>query len=44
MERQILQKESFKQIESIENNIYFEKEKAKADAHYYKVSRMIEAE
>ena len=44
MERQILQKESYKQIESIENSIYFEKEKSKADAHYYKVSRMIEAE
>jgi hypothetical protein len=31
-------------MEDIENTIYIEKEKAKADAHYYKVSRMIEAE
>jgi hypothetical protein len=31
-------------MEEIENKIYMEREKAKADAHYYKVSRMIEAE
>jgi len=33
-----------KTIEVIENTIYLEKEKSKADAHYYKISRMIEAE
>eukprot|EP00347_Sterkiella_histriomuscorum_P008464 403344998 len=44
MEKNILEKESLRQIEEIENNIYVEKEKAKADAHYYKISRMIEAE
>jgi hypothetical protein len=44
MEKQILAKESKKKMEDIENTIYIEKEKAKADAHYYKVSRMIEAE
>ena len=31
-------------MEEIENAIYLEKEKARADAHYYKVSKMIEAE
>jgi hypothetical protein len=31
-------------MEEIENSIYLEKEKARADAHYYKVSKMIEAE
>ena len=31
-------------MEEIENQIYIEREKSKADAHYYKVSRMIEAE
>ena len=31
-------------MEEIENSIYTEREKSKADAHYYKVSKMIEAE
>lgn len=31
-------------MEEIENSIYTEREKSKADAHYYKISRMIEAE
>jgi hypothetical protein len=44
MEKQILAKESLKQMEEIENVIYFNKEKARADAHYYKISKMIEAE
>jgi len=44
MEKQILAKESMKRMEEIENLIYLEKEKSKADAHYYKVSKMIEAE
>ena len=44
MEKQILSKESLKKIEEIENTIYLDKEKSKADAHYYKISRMIEAE
>ncbi|CDW91496.1 spfh band 7 phb domain-containing membrane-associated protein [Stylonychia lemnae] len=44
MEKNILQKESLKTIEAIENSIYLEKERSKADAHYYKISRMIEAE
>jgi hypothetical protein len=44
MEKQILQKESKKKMEDIENQIYIDKERAKADAHYYKVSKMIEAE
>lgn len=44
MEKQILQKESVKQIETIDNSIYLDREKSRADAHYYKISRMIEAE
>ena len=31
-------------MEEIENQIYIEREKSKADAHFYKVSKMIEAE
>lgn len=31
-------------MEDIENQIYIDRERSKADAHYYKVSRMIEAE
>jgi hypothetical protein len=44
MEKQIVARESKKKMEEIENSIYIEKERAKADAHYYKVSKMIEAE
>mmetsp|Transcript_28460 Transcript_28460/g.21268 ORF Transcript_28460/g.21268 Transcript_28460/m.21268 type:complete len:91 (+) Transcript_28460:646-918(+) len=44
MEKQIFQKESLKKMEEIENEIYLEREKSKADAHYYKISKMIEAE
>jgi hypothetical protein len=31
-------------MEEIENQIFMERERSKADAHYYKVSKMIEAE
>ena len=31
-------------MEEIENTIYMERERSKADSHYYKISRMIEAE
>ena len=31
-------------MEEIENSIFMEREKSKADAHYYKISKMIEAE
>lgn len=31
-------------MEDIENTIYLDRERSKADAHYYKISRMIEAE
>lgn len=44
MDKQILAKESLRQMEEIENSIYTERERSKADAHYYKVSKMIEAE
>jgi hypothetical protein len=44
MEKQIIAKESKRKMEEIENSIYIDREKSKADAHYYKVSKMIEAE
>jgi erlin len=44
MDKQIIARESKKKMEEIENAIYIEKEKSKADAHYYKISKMIEAE
>ena len=44
MEKQIIAKESKRKMEEIENTIYTDREKSKADAHYYKISRMIEAE
>ena len=44
MDKQILAKESLRQMEAIENSIYTQREHSKADAHYYKVSKMIEAE
>jgi len=31
-------------MEQIENEIYLDREKAKADAHHYSVMKMIEAE
>ena len=44
MDKQIIARESKKKMEDIENTIYIERERARADSHYYKVSRMIEAE
>lgn len=44
MDKQIIAKESLRKMEDIENSIYTERERSKADAHYYKVSKMIEAE
>ena len=44
MDKQIIARESKRKMEDIENTIYIDKEKARADAHYYKVSKMIEAE
>lgn len=44
MERQIMAKESVKKMEEIENQIFIEREKSKADAHYYKMQKMVEAE
>lgn len=44
MDKQIIAKESKRKMEEIENQIYIDREKSKADAHYYKVSKMIEAE
>ena len=44
MDKQIMAKESLKKMEQIENEIYSDRERSKADAHYYKVSKMIEAE
>ena len=44
MDKQINAKESLRKMEDIENIIYSEREKSKADSHYYKISKMIEAE
>jgi hypothetical protein len=44
MDKQVTAKESKRKMEEIENSIYTDREKSKADAHYYKVARMIEAE
>ena len=44
MDKQIMAKESLKRMEEIENEIFIKREMSKADAHYYKVSKMIEAE
>lgn len=44
MERKVAMKEGHKKMEDIENQIYIDKEKGKADAHHYSLMRMIEAE
>ena len=43
MQKQIDQKEAAKQIDDIENKMYLEREKARADAEFYKISKEIEA-
>ena len=37
-------KEALKKMEEIENEIYLQREKSKADAHHYKIMKMIESE
>lgn len=44
MEKQVATKEAQKKIEDIENEIYLNKEKARADANHYKLMKMIESE
>ena len=44
MEKQVHAKEALKQMEEIENEIYRNREMAKADAHHYKIMKMIESE
>lgn len=44
MEKQVHAKEALKQMEEIENQIYRNREMAKADAHHYKIMKMIESE
>ena len=44
MHKQIVAKESKQKMEEIENEIYMEREKSTADANYYKITRIIEAE
>lgn len=44
MERQVKQKESHQKMEEIENQIYLDKEKARADANHYSLMKTIEAE
>jgi len=44
MDRKVKAKESHKQMEDIENTIYLDKERAKADANHYSLMKTIEAE
>ena len=44
MAKQVANKEAFKQMEDIENQIYTERERSKADSYHYKLMKMIEAE
>ena len=44
MEKQVHAKESLKRMEEIENEIYLLREQSKADAHHYKIMKMIESE
>ena len=44
MEKQVVAKEAKKRMEEIENTIYLDKEKAKADANHYRMMKMIETE
>jgi len=43
-ERKLKKKESERQMEEIENSIYSEKEKSRADANHYSLMKTIEAE
>lgn len=44
MKRMVEAKQGEKQIEDIQNSIYTEREKSQADAHFYKLTKSIEAE
>ena len=44
MKRMVSAKQAEKQIEDIQNSIFSERERSKADAHHYKIKKMIEAE
>ena len=44
MEKKVHAKEAERQMEEIENEIYRNREKSKADAHHYKIMKMIESE
>jgi hypothetical protein len=44
MSRKVAAKQAEKQIEDIQNAIFTDREKSKADAHHYKIKKMIEAE
>jgi erlin len=44
MEKLVSQKEAQKRMEDIENEIYINKEKARADASHYALMKTIEAE
>jgi len=43
MEKQIGEKEGLKKIDTIENEMYIERERAKADATFYKMTKEIDA-
>lgn len=44
MKRMVSAKQAEKQIEDIQNSIFTERERSKADAHHYRIKKMIEAE
>lgn len=44
MEKQIGEKEGLKKIDTIENEMYIERERAKADATFYKMTKEIDAQ
>jgi len=44
MKRKVEAKTAEKQIEDIQNAIFTEREKSKADAQFYKIKKSIEAE
>lgn len=43
MQNQIAKKEANKRIEDIENQMFLDREKARADAEFYRISKEIEA-
>jgi len=44
LQRKVAEKEAHKKMEDIENTIYMERARAKADANHYSLMKTIEAE